>query len=131
MIRKLFAILLLFSLPIITGCPAIIVGAGAGTGAYTYIKGEFKKLYPVDFDTTIRESTAAMQYMKIQITERTSDGTKAIIRGINSAGKPVTITVERREPSVTEVGVRTGDLGFFDKKSSELIQANISNRLSR
>ena len=40
MVRTVRPIALLVALLFITGCAALVVGAGAGAGVYTWIKGE-------------------------------------------------------------------------------------------
>ncbi|MFO7972243.1 MAG: DUF3568 family protein [Desulfobacterales bacterium] len=44
-------------------------------------------------------------------------------------GTPVTIKTATRAPGTTEVSIRSGILGVWDKKVSELIHASIAQRL--
>jgi hypothetical protein len=39
---------------LLTGCVAVIVGAGVGAGTYTYVSGELKRSYQAKFDQTLQ-----------------------------------------------------------------------------
>jgi hypothetical protein len=46
-----------------------------------------------------------------------------------SDGVPVTIEIVMLAPLITQVSIRTGVVGIWDKKSSELIHASIAKKL--
>ncbi len=128
MMRKVL-ILLLSSYFIMLGCAAFIVGTGAGVGIYTYVNGELKTSYQATFDETNRACTEVLKSLEMEITEKTSDSIEAKIKARQTDGTPVTIKTVMRAPGTTEVSVRSGIVGVWDKKVSELIHASIAQRL--
>jgi len=129
MIRKVLILLLLSSYFITLGCAAFIAGTGAGVGVYTYVNGELKTSYQATFDETNRACTAVLESLEMVITEKTSDSIKATIKAKQTDGTPVTIKTLMITPGTTEVSVRSGIIGIWDKKVSELIHASIAQRL--
>ncbi|GAF90052.1 unnamed protein product [marine sediment metagenome] len=129
MIRKVLILLLLSSYFIILGCAAFIAGTGAGAVVYTYVNGELKTSYQATFDETNRTCTAVLKSLEMVITEKTSDSIKATIKAKQTDGTPVTIKTVMITPGTTEVSVRSGIIGIWDKKVSELIHASIAQRL--
>ncbi len=129
MFRK-FLISLLLSVFLLTGCCEFFVaGTGTGIGVYTYRSGELKRLYQATFDKTIQAGTATLKKLKITITEKTSDGIETTIKARRTDKTPVTVKVVMIAPRITEVSIRTGRVGIWDKKVSELIHASIAQRL--
>ena len=127
---KNFLIPLILSCYLIAiGCAAVVVGAGAGAGVYTDINGELKRSYQATFDKTIQACTDTLKRLKIKTTEKTNDGIKTRINARCTDGTPVTIKVVMIGPRINEVSVRSGIIGVWDKKVSELIHATIAQRL--
>ena len=125
-----FIIPLLLSYYLITaGCAVLVIGAGAGAGVYSYVNGQLKRSYHATFDKTGQTCTDALTSLKMAITEKTSDDIKAIIKARRTDETPVTIKIVMIAPDITEVSVRSGIVGMWDKKVSELIHASIAQRL--
>ena len=122
-------ILLLSSYFIVLCCAAFISGTEAGAGVYTYVNGELKTSYQATFDETNRVCIAVLKSLEMEITEKTSDSIKSKIKARQTDGTPVTIKTAMRAPGTTEVSVRSGIVGVWDKKVSELIHATIAQRL--
>jgi len=131
MIRNVLIFLLLSSYFITSGCAAFVAGTGAGAGVYTYVNGELKTSYHAEFDETNRACTEVLNSLEMEITEKTSDSIKATINAKQSNGTPVTIKTVMITPGTTEVSVRSGIVGIWDKKVSELIHASIAQRLQK
>ena len=74
MARTVTAITLLVALLFTAGCAAIIVGAGAGAGVYTWVKGELIRSYAKDFTHTENATIQSLDYLKITIDEKNPDG---------------------------------------------------------
>ena len=98
---------------------------------YTYMNGELKISYQATFDETNRACIEILNSLQMEITEKTSDSIKTTIKAKQSDGTPITIKTEMRAPETTEVSVRSGIVGVWDKKVSELIHANISQLLEK
>jgi len=129
MLRKSLSAVLLLSYLFCSGCPAVIMGAGAGAGVYTYIKGELKRPYAAPFDRVLKASLTALESLKIKVITQTTDGRQADIRAEGSDRTPITLKVVELTPEVSEVAVRSGMVGVWDKQLSELIHASITKKL--
>ncbi len=127
--RKLLPLLLIPCILFTTGCPVLVVG-GAGAGAYSYIKGELKRTYQSPFDKTMQASLDTLENLKITVTEQPAgDSIESIVRAKRSDGTPIIVKVAMVAPNITEVSIRSGAVGIWDKKVSQLIHANIAQRL--
>jgi hypothetical protein len=124
---KLTAALLILGLITCAGCAALFAGAGAGV--YTYVSGELKRTYNAQFDKAVSGSLAALQDLKITVLNKNSSGITTTIEAEKSDKTPVTVSITIIGTPVTEVAVRTGVVGYWDKKVSELIHAHIAKRL--
>ncbi len=125
----MIAVLLSASL-LSTGCPALIAGAGAGAGVYTYVEGDLTRTYQAPFDKALDASMETLRALRMTVIEKpTGDAIKSVIKAERSDGTPVTITLNMVSLNITEIGVRSGVVGFWDQKVSKLVHANIAQRL--
>ena len=124
---RLTAALMILSLIACAGCAAVVVGAGAGV--YTYNAGELTRTYNVPFDKAVNDSLAALKDLKITFLDKKAGGITTTILAEKSDKTPVTVKLAIQGTNLTEVSVRTGVVGFWDKKVSELIHAQIAKRL--
>ena len=108
-------------------CAAVVVGAGAG--AYTYIQGELKRSYTVDYDQAVKAAEQSLEQLKISVTERDQGATTTKFAGVRTDENPVTVIVSFVGPELTDISVRSGIVGYWDKSGSELIHATIAKRL--
>jgi hypothetical protein len=111
------------------GCALIVAGAGTGAGVYTYIKGELIRSYPATFQQTNKACLNTLSALKIPIKQQTAGSVEHHITGTLNDGMPVAIRITMIAPKITEVGVRSGIFGLWDKKVSELIHADLARRL--
>ena len=98
---------------------------------YTYVNGELKTSYQATFDETNRACVEVLKSLEMVMIEKTSDSIKANIKAKQTDGTPVTIKTVMITPSTTEVSVRSGIVGIWDKKVSELIHVSIAQRLQK
>jgi outer membrane protein OmpA-like peptidoglycan-associated protein len=130
-LRKLATLSISFSLFVTTGCAVALIGIGAGIGAFAYINGKLIKTYESEYHKTIAASRKTLEELKIPITEEIGDELNTIIRAKRPNGTPISIEVEKIEQNLTEVSVRSGAVGVWDKEVSmeihELINANRNN----
>ncbi|MBR9984625.1 MAG: DUF3568 family protein [Desulfosarcina sp.] len=129
MARIATAITLLVALLFTAGCAAIVVGAGAGAGVYTWVKGELIRSYANDFTQTENATFQSLDYLKITIEEKTQTGSKTTIKARQSDGSPVRVSIRTVRYDMTEVAVRSGYVGYWDRKNAELIHATILNTI--
>ena len=118
-------ILLLLSLFCTTGCAAVVVGAGAGAGVYTWVKGELIRTYAADIDHTENALLQSLDYLKIAVDEKNENGSEILIKAHQNDDSPVTLRIRPIRDDTTEVAVRCGYVGYWDRKCAELIHVTI------
>ncbi|MFC1515130.1 DUF3568 family protein [Thermodesulfobacteriota bacterium] len=124
--QKLLLLLSLSCYLVITGCAA---GASAGAGVYAFINGELKKSYSATFDKTVQASTESIESLDMTIIEEQPDNHATVIKAEQTDGTPVTLTIEMITPEATTVSIRSGIIGIWEIKVSELIHARIAQQL--
>ena len=122
-------LLLLLCYSITTGCAVFVAGAGTVAGVYTYKCGELKRSYQASFDKTIFACNAALKSLKITIRKKTPDGIQTKIKGKCADKTSVTIKIKMIAPNITEISIRSGIIGLWDKKKSGSIHARIAQKL--
>jgi hypothetical protein len=127
--KKIFALLLLLSTLLLGGCAAVIIGAGAGAGAYTYIKGELKRSYEVKYDRALDVCISILDDLDQPILEKTTDGEKTTIKTKKKDGTPQTIHIEIESVEWTQISIRTGVFGYWKREVSQQFHEFIAERL--
>jgi hypothetical protein len=127
MARTISMITVLSTLLFMAGCAAIVVGAGTGVGVYTWVKGELIRSYPEGFDHVENATIQSLDQLKITIDEKNRAGSETTVKARQSNGAPVTVKIRTIRYDMTEVSVRCGYVGYWDRKTAELIHATILN----
>lgn len=113
----------------VSGCAAVVVATGAGAGAYTYVNGELARAYPASYTRTLEACTRILYDLNMPIREQTSDGVQTTIAAERQDGTPMTLKIKIIGLDVTEVSVRTGVVGYWNRDLSQQFQDFISQRL--
>lgn len=129
--RRISSVLLLLSTWLLTGCVAVIVGAGVGVGTYTYVKGGLIRSYQARYNETLQVCTDILSDLGQPIIDKTTDGEKTTIRSQRKDGTPQTIDVSIINAEWTQVSVRTGVVGFWKKDISEQFHEFVAKRLKK
>jgi len=116
---------------LMTGCIALIVGAGVGAGTYTYVDGELKRSYQAKFDKTLQVCVDILNGLNQPILDKVTDGEKTTIKSKRKDGTPQTIEVSIISLDWTQVSVRTGVIGYWDKAISQQFHEFIAERLKK
>jgi hypothetical protein len=111
------------------GCAALILGAGVGTGTYSYIQGELARAYPAGYAAVLDTSLQVLQDLGMPADERRAEGDRTVIESRRKDGTPVTVKVRILTLDVTELAVRTGTVGIWDRGFSEQFHAFVAERL--
>ena len=127
--KKVVAVVSLLSIWLLNGCAAVIVGAGVGAGAYTYVKGDLKRSYEVKFDKALKVCVGILEDLDQPIIEKTTDGEKTTIKTKRKDGSPQTIHVAIESIEWTQVSVRTGKIGYWTREVSQQFHNFIAERL--
>ncbi len=116
---------------LLAGCAAVLIGAGVGAGAYTYVKGELARSYDADYNRTLKVCTGIIKDLGQPIIEKTTDGAQTTIHTRRKDGTPQTVKVIIISPDRTQVAVRTGVVGYWKKDISMQFQEFVLQRLQQ
>ena len=131
MTARIKALLAVLSIWLLTGCVAVIVGAGVGAGTYSYIEGDLKRSYQVKFDKTLQICIEILNDLDQPILEKTTDGEKTTIKTKRKDDTDQTIEVSIISVDWTQVSVRTGVVGYWKKDISQQFHEFIAERLKK
>jgi hypothetical protein len=106
-----------------------VAATGAGAGAYTYVNGELVRSYPAAYNQTLEVCTQILNDLNMPIKEQTSEGARTTIVTERKDGTPMTIKLGIVGLDVTEVSVRTGMVGYWNRDLSQQFHDFISRRL--
>lgn len=71
----------------------------------------------------------SLDHLQIDIDEKTQTASATTIKAHRSDGSPVTVRISTVRYDMTEVSVRCGYLGYWDRQNAELIHATILNTI--
>lgn len=111
------------------GCAAVVLGTGAGAGAYSYVQGELTRTYPAAYTDTMNACTQILEDLGMPVLEKRSDGEQTTISSERKDGTPVTIKVKIISIDITEVSVRSGVVGLWNRGASASLHEFIAARL--
>jgi hypothetical protein len=120
---------ILLLLPLLGGCPLVLVGAGVGAGAGTvaYIQGEHSQVHAGTYERVWSAALGALNQMNIRVIKTEKDALGGTITARRGDDTSVTLKVEPTANDTTTVKVRVGMFG--DRAASESIQARIVSAL--
>jgi outer membrane protein OmpA-like peptidoglycan-associated protein len=114
-----------------TGCGFVLFGMGTGAFTGAYVAGDLKQTYASGYPEAVRASTETLNELKVPVAEGSGDEAKTTIKGRRSDGTPIEVTVTKIDEKQTEIGVRTGYVGVWDREASRQIHSLIAERLAR
>lgn len=112
---------------LLSGCAALVVGAGAGGGTVAYIQGEYSQVHAGGYERVWSVALSALKQMEIKVIKAEKDALGGTITARRADDTAVNIKVEPTGADTTTVKVRLGTFG--DKAASEAIQARIVSGL--
>ena len=127
--RTLAAALSVLALISLTGCAAVLLGAGAGVGTYAYVKGELIRTYQKEYETTLSACESVIDDMGMSVQSKSTDGVQTTIKATRKDEIPVTVKVKIAGPDWTQVSVRTGFVGVWRRELSEQFHEHVAKRL--
>lgn len=105
-------------------CLLILIGCAR-------LPGGSIKTYPSEYHTTVQASSDTLEELKIPLTETIADGLKTTLKAQRADGTPVVVHVLRISRNSTKVSVRTGSVGFGDKRVADQINEMIYEQLNQ
>jgi hypothetical protein len=122
--------LLAFGALCLCGCVAVVVGAGAAAGTFSYVNGELTRTYEAPYDKTLTACTQILNDLHMPIREQSSGEVQTQIESERSDGTPVSIKITIVGLNLTQVSVRTGVVGLWDRDLSQQFHDFIARRLA-
>jgi outer membrane protein OmpA-like peptidoglycan-associated protein len=124
---------LLLSLLALTGCMAAMnqKEADPGVETYSFITGDLTRTYLSEYPDTVRAVRSALEKLMIPITDTIADGLKTEFKARRADDTPVEIEIVLIDKTRTQVSVRTGTIGAWDRRVSGQIHGYIAEALER
>lgn len=110
-------LLLSFSL---SGCLALVAGAGAGAAGVVYVKGKLEDEVQAPVPAVHEATVKALKDLNMPIVVDRADSLTGEVKSKLADGKDVTIELERETQKTTKVGIRVGMVGD-EKQSLEIL----------
>ena len=128
--RSALILLLIVSiLPGSIGCGVALLagGAAAGAGSYAYVTGELKATEAVSLENAYHAAQQAMSDLEFTVTNKQKDAFYAEVNARRASGKKITVKLNKKSSSLTEIKIRVGTLG--DESMSQQIHETIKKHI--
>jgi hypothetical protein len=109
------------------GCVALAVGAVAGAGAYAYHAGKLTATLDASLARSYDATRSALKDLELTEASATKDAFEAKVLAKTADAKDVTVRLEKKGETVTDISIRIGTFG--DEPKSTAILAKIRERL--
>ena len=127
--KQVVLILMLFvSALFISGCVAVVVGAGAA-GTVAYVRGDLEAVESKKLDDVYEATLKAVDELKLNVTKKTKDALSGVIIARDAQDKKITINLRATAEETTRVSIRVGLFGSETK--SRLIYQKIHENLKK
>jgi outer membrane protein OmpA-like peptidoglycan-associated protein len=113
-----------------SGCAVALLGVGAGAATAAYVMGDLTEIYESGYAAAVQASTDTLNALKMTVVERGEDERQTALKARPPDGSPVEINIERIDAKRTQIGVRTGHVGVWDRQASRKIHDMIGERLA-
>jgi len=113
------------ALLVLSGCAALLIGAGAGlgVGTYKYIDGNLAMEYPLEYNRAWNATNRALENLQISLSSSTNENGKGMIEAVRKDGKKVIVKLKDNGNGVTTIAVRVG--AFGDRLESQKVHDEI------
>jgi outer membrane protein OmpA-like peptidoglycan-associated protein len=128
---KLSVWFLLLSFLTLIGCTAAMntKEADPGVETYSYFTGNLTRTYLSEYPETVRAVRSTLEKLMIPITNTIADGLKTEFEARRADQTPVEIEIVLIDKARTQVSVRTGTTGVWDRRVSAQIHGYIAEAL--
>jgi outer membrane protein OmpA-like peptidoglycan-associated protein len=128
---KLSVWFLLLSFLSLAGCTAAMSTkeADPGVETYSYITGNLTRTYLSGYPDTVQAVRSTLEKLLIPISDTIADGLKTEFKASRADGTPVEVEVVLLDEAHTQVSVRTGTVGVWERRVSEQIHGYIAEAL--
>jgi hypothetical protein len=112
-----------------SGCVAAAVGGAAagGAGGVAYVEGKLDSKEPAPVPVVQRATLEALNELKLPVDSQRGDSSSGRVESSYSDGKRLTVDLDAKGSSVTEVAIRVGTFG--DQSRSQQLLDTIRRHL--
>jgi hypothetical protein len=128
-VKRAFLCIAMISGWLAVGCAALVVGAGVGVGSYTYLNGELTRTYSTSYSRTLEACTQLLGDLEMPILSQISEGVQSVIETKRRDDTPMTLRIKIIGLDLTEVSVRTGVVGYWNRDLSVQFHEFLGRRL--
>jgi len=109
------------------GCVPLLIGAAAGAGGITYVKGALVKNVDHPVKKAHKASLSALKSLKLFVRSDEFSRHSSVIKGEYTDGKSFQINIEALTERSSKITIRVGMLG--DQEKSQIILNAIQKKL--
>jgi hypothetical protein len=113
-------------LVMLSGCPAVLVGAGA-VGTVAYLEGDLKSVEPHSLDETYKATHKVLKDLDMKVVKDTKKKERAEIAARDEGDRKVTIILTSEYEGITNISIRIGMFG--DETRSRSLYTKIHQAL--
>ncbi len=110
----------------LSGCPAVIVGAGA-VGTVAYLQGDLQSVEPHALDEVYQASLKVLKDLDMKVVKDNKKKERAEIAARDEADRKVTISLSTQYEGITNISIRIGVFG--DETRSRSLYSKIHQAL--
>lgn len=120
---------LLISLTLLTasGCVPLVIGAAAGAGGLTYLKGSYEKNFDKPVEKVFSAALKALNKQKMTIAKNSFTKHEAVIEFSTTEGKSGKIVIKALTEKTASISVRIGTFG--DETLSRMLLTSVEANL--
>jgi outer membrane protein OmpA-like peptidoglycan-associated protein len=113
------------------GCTAAMdtKEADPGVETYSYITGNLTRTYLSEYPEAVQAVRSTLEKLGIPVADTVADGLKTEFKAGRADGTPVEIQIVLIDKARTQVSVRTGTIGVWDRRVSAQIHGYIAEAL--
>jgi len=123
--KSIKSLIIISSLIVLYGCPAVWFAAGGVStlGGYKYMEGRVAKEYPLAYEKAWKATNNALVKLNMNISSSKNDGSRGSIDALRKDGKKIAVKLKSRGNGVTNITVKVGT--FTDREEAEKIHSKI------
>jgi len=109
------------------GCVPLVIGAAAGAGGITFVKGKLEKNFDYSVEKVHKASLAAIKSLDLFVRSDELSRHLSVTKGEFDDGKGFNVTITALTERASKIVIRVGLLG--DQAKSEMILEAIEKKL--
>lgn len=111
----------------VSGCVPLIIGAAAGAGGITYVKGALVKNVDYSVEQVHKAALAALKDLELFVMEDELNRHSSVIKAEYEDGQSVQVNIDALTERSSKITIRVGIFG--DQEESRTILSAVEKRL--